>query len=76
MSHLRPEDRPSKLLRAKCRRGRHSYGLAQHIGGGISRQVCDVCNEVTIDLTGSDGAEVEAGGAEQADSVASTAPDA
>ena len=74
MSHLRPEDRPSKLLRAKCRRGRHTYGLAQHIGGGISRQVCDVCNEVTIDLTGAD--EVARSNEESTDSVSSTAPDA
>ena len=64
------------FLRAKCRRGRHTYGTAQHVGGGISRQVCDVCNEVTIDLTGVDAHEPHTTRAESKDSVPSTAPEA
>ncbi|HSK07138.1 MAG TPA: hypothetical protein VK990_06420 [Acidimicrobiia bacterium] len=50
MSHLRPEDLAA-LDKRSCRRGRHRYGAAQHIGGGILRQVCAGCGSVTIDLT-------------------------
>lgn len=60
MSHLRPED---QVLAAKrsCRRGRHWYGEAVNVGGGITRQVCLACGAVTIDLTGAtdDAAEIE-----------------
>ncbi|HEY5889889.1 MAG TPA: hypothetical protein VIW94_04195 [Acidimicrobiia bacterium] len=53
MSHLRPEARsPHKM--AYCRRGSHLYGPTQIIGAGIQRQVCKVCNGVTIDLTQAD----------------------
>jgi hypothetical protein len=52
VSHLRPEDRSVKLSRASCRKGRHFYGETQNIGAGITRQVCETCGEVTIDLTG------------------------
>ncbi|HJS71421.1 MAG TPA: hypothetical protein VJ858_01725 [Acidimicrobiia bacterium] len=52
MSHLRPEDRSLKSIRASCRKGRHFYGESQNIGAGITRQVCQTCGEVTIDLTG------------------------
>lgn len=51
MSHLRPEDRPVKYSRSACRKGRHRYGESKNIGGGIARQVCELCGEVTIDLT-------------------------
>lgn len=34
-----------------CRKGHHQYGDPQGIGAGIARQVCEVCSEVTIDLT-------------------------
>lgn len=54
MSHLRPEDRTVKRGRAACRKGRHFYSEPQRIGGGILRQVCEDCGEVTIDLTGAD----------------------
>ena len=50
MSHLRPEA-VAALRRRFCRRGRHRYGPAQHVGAGILRQVCDNCGSVTIDLT-------------------------
>lgn len=52
VSHLRPEDVTARHRRSSCRRGRHDYGEAQHIGAGIVRQVCDACAAVTIDLTG------------------------
>ena len=54
MSHLRPEDRSSKHRRSACRKGRHFFGASQHIGAGITRQVCEICGEVTIDLTKAD----------------------
>lgn len=54
MSHLRPEDRSPKHSRSTCRKGRHPYGESQNIGGGIARQVCGLCGEVTIDLTGAE----------------------
>jgi len=49
-----PEDKPVKLGRSACRKGRHDYGRAQHIGAGITRRICDSCGEVSIDLTGAD----------------------
>lgn len=52
MSHLRPEDRSIKHRRSECRKGQHLFGLAQNIGAGITRQVCETCGEVSIDLTG------------------------
>lgn len=52
MSHLRPEDLTPRHRRSACRKGRHHYGEAQHIGAGIVRKVCKVCSAVTIDLTG------------------------
>lgn len=52
MSHLRPEDRTPRLHRLSCRKGRHDFDEAQHIGGGITRQVCANCSAVSIDLTG------------------------
>jgi hypothetical protein len=52
VSHLRPQDRSPKKSRAACKRGRHYYGESQNIGAGITRQVCETCGEVTIDLTG------------------------
>ncbi|HJQ76666.1 MAG TPA: hypothetical protein VJ948_05320 [Acidimicrobiia bacterium] len=54
MSHLRPEDRKSRHSRSACKRGRHHYGEAQSIGGGIRRQVCETCGGVTIDLSGAE----------------------
>jgi hypothetical protein len=51
VSHLRPEDR-GKPSRNACRKGRHHYGESRNIGAGIQRRVCDICGEVTIDLTG------------------------
>ncbi|MGH3650051.1 MAG: hypothetical protein ACRDU9_05020 [Acidimicrobiia bacterium] len=54
MSHLRPEDKPSKHTRSSCRKGRHFFGESQNIGAGILRRVCETCGEVTIDLTGVD----------------------
>ena len=54
MSHLRPEDRSTKHRRSDCKKGRHIYGEAQSIGGGIRRQVCTECGTVTIDLSGAD----------------------
>lgn len=53
VSHLRPEDK-AKHSRSSCRKGRHLYGEAQRIGGGITRRVCDTCGEVTIDLSNAD----------------------
>lgn len=52
VSHLRPEDMSPRHRRSACRKGRHVYGEAQHIGAGIVRQVCEECAAVTIDLTG------------------------
>jgi hypothetical protein len=50
MSHLKPDTKtPHKM--SQCRRGRHLYGRSQAIGAGIKRHVCDVCGDVTIDLT-------------------------
>lgn len=54
MSHLRPEDRRNRHSRSACKRGRHLYGEAQNIGGGIRRQVCETCGGVTIDLSGAE----------------------
>ena len=54
MSHLRPQDRSTKHRRSDCKKGRHTYGEAQNIGGGIQRQVCTHCGTVTIDLSGAD----------------------
>ncbi|HWB89304.1 MAG TPA: hypothetical protein VG872_08880 [Acidimicrobiia bacterium] len=54
MSHLRPEDRRNRHTRALCKKGRHFYGEARTIGGGIRRQVCETCGDVTIDLTGAE----------------------
>lgn len=54
MSHLTPEDRKSRHSRSACKKGRHLYGEAQNVGGGIRRQVCDTCGDVTIDLTGTE----------------------
>lgn len=51
VSHLTPNDRSTRQTRAACRRGRHEFGESRSIGGGISRQVCEACGEVTIDLT-------------------------
>lgn len=51
MTHLRREDAPRIHNRLLCRRGRHLYGKAQQVGGGIVRQVCTACGSVTIDLT-------------------------
>ncbi len=55
MSHLRPDDRPQRHRKSECRKGRHAFGEAQNVGGGITRQVCAVCSVITIDLTGADG---------------------
>lgn len=53
MSHLRPDDK-SKGTQAACRKGRHTYGESQSVGGGIQRRVCTTCGEVSIDLTGAE----------------------
>jgi hypothetical protein len=53
MSHLRPEARQRHKL-SSCKKGRHNYGETQMIGGGITRQVCQTCSDVTIDLTAAD----------------------
>jgi hypothetical protein len=53
MSHLRPEARPRHKL-SSCKKGHHNYGETQAIGGGITRQVCETCADVTIDLTAVD----------------------
>lgn len=50
MTHLREPDR-RKHRASDCRKGRHAYGESQYIGAGITRQVCDTCGDVTIDLT-------------------------
>lgn len=55
MSHLRPEDKTPRLRRLSCRKGRHEFGEAQQIGGGITRQVCETCSAVSIDLSGAHG---------------------
>ena len=52
MSHLRPEDVPVVHKRSACKKGRHRYGKARGVGGGITRQVCVACGAVSIDLTG------------------------
>ncbi len=53
MSHLGPEAKHRHRI-SSCRKGRHRYGESQHIGAGMLRQICEVCNAVTIDLTGAD----------------------
>jgi hypothetical protein len=53
MSHLRPEARPRHKI-SSCKKGHHNYGEMQMIGGGITRQVCQTCADVTIDLTAVD----------------------
>lgn len=50
VSHLRPDEK-SKGTQAACKKGRHTYGESQSVGGGIQRRVCATCGEVTIDLT-------------------------
>jgi hypothetical protein len=60
MSHLRPEDLAAAAKRS-CRRGRHWYGDAVHIGGGIWRQVCLACGAVSIDITGATESEESPG---------------
>lgn len=52
MSHVRPEPKTPRQQLADCRRGKHDYGPAQNIGGGIVRRVCTGCADVSIDLTG------------------------
>lgn len=47
--HIRPRSMRKAL--SKCREGKHRYGAASDIGGGMSRQICTVCGAVTIDLT-------------------------
>lgn len=54
MSDLSPLGTAGKHKRSECRKGHHVYGESQHVGGGILRQVCDTCGEVTIDLTGTE----------------------
>ena len=56
MTHLRPDARGRHKL-SQCRKGRHRYGPPQHIGAGLERQVCDVCNAVSIDLTKAEGTD-------------------
>ena len=73
MSHLRPEDRSLKHRRADCKKGRHFYGEAQSVGGGIRRQVCTECGAVSIDLTGADESNASMNGADI--SVAANQPD-
>ena len=34
-----------------CRSGSHRFGSPKPIGGGITRQICMVCGEVSIDVT-------------------------
>jgi len=53
MSHLRPELKPRHKL-SSCKKGHHDYGEAQMIGGGITRQVCQTCSDISIDLTAVD----------------------
>lgn len=40
-----------RRARSDCKSGRHRYGSAQLIGGGIERRICSVCDAVSIDLT-------------------------
>lgn len=54
MSHLRPEEKVARHRLSSCRKGHHAYGEVQRVGGGITRQVCEKCADVTIDLTGAD----------------------
>jgi Zn finger protein HypA/HybF involved in hydrogenase expression len=54
VSHLRPETKTMKRRRADCRKGRHIHGESQNIGAGILRRVCEVCGDVSIDLTKAD----------------------
>lgn len=46
------DDRRISMRRTKvdCSTGRHRYGTAQPIGGGIVRRVCDACHSISIDL--------------------------
>jgi hypothetical protein len=53
MSPLTPETRPRHKL-SWCKKGNHNYGETQMVGGGITRQVCQTCWVVTIDLTSVD----------------------
>ncbi|HEX6947628.1 MAG TPA: hypothetical protein VF246_09790 [Acidimicrobiia bacterium] len=52
MSHVRPRRERRRDGKPNCRKGLHSYGPTQEIGGGISRRVCEVCHAVSIDLSG------------------------
>ena len=54
VSHIRPELRLQRHRRSACRRGSHDYGEAQAVGAGITRQVCQTCGVVTIDLSQAD----------------------
>jgi hypothetical protein len=48
-------DRRTKAVEApNCRAGRHVYGPAQHVGGGLIRRICIRCDAVSIDLTAAD----------------------
>jgi hypothetical protein len=49
MKHLSPKDEATRG-KPSCRRGRHRYGPAQNVGGGILRLVCARCGAVSIDL--------------------------
>ena len=40
----------SRQMRDGCKRGSHTFGPEQQIGGGIVRLICDVCGAVSIDL--------------------------
>ena len=51
MSHVRSDQTAVTHRKSSCRRGRHSYGPASQVGGGIRRQVCVTCGSVTIDVT-------------------------
>lgn len=48
---MSPDDRSGKHRKSACRKGRHLFGETQNIGAGITRQVCETCGAVTIDLT-------------------------
>ena len=57
MAHLRPDAKVPKHRLSACRKGRHRYGTAQFIGAGITRQVCETCGGVKIDLTAAEEGE-------------------
>ncbi|MFQ5966964.1 MAG: hypothetical protein ACE5MI_05065 [Acidimicrobiia bacterium] len=47
---MRSKRSTSRHARQGCKKGSHTFGPEQQIGGGIVRLICDECGAVSIDL--------------------------